>query len=66
MQKQRYSGVDVHNWKVVDIDGKVIPYHATVLDENKKPVKVTIYRYNGYRSALRAAKVLGKGTPIRE
>lgn len=65
MRKKRYSGVDVHNWQVVDFNGKVIPFHTTVLNEDGKPVKVIIYRFNGFRTANRAVKKMGKGVAVR-
>lgn len=65
--RKRYSGKDVRNWKVVDFHGKVIPFHTTVFnEEEKKTYQVTILRFSGYRDAARAAKKLGRGTPVRE
>jgi len=56
---RKFTYIDTRNWKVVDINGKVITFL------NKDGKNEALKGLNGYRSALQAAKK-HSGTPVRE
>lgn len=63
--KNRYSGLDVNNWKVVTYAGEEMVLPKTVIDEvtgNRKEILVT--RWNGFKTANSAALRLG-GVAVR-
>jgi hypothetical protein len=56
---RKFTRADVRNWKVVNISGKTI----TIAGKDGNQVALT--GYNGYKTALQAAKQYS-GTPVRE
>lgn len=57
---RKFAYKDVHDWKVVNNQGKVIPY----LTKDKDGKKVVITAFDGYRSANAVAKKL-QGYAVR-
>lgn len=57
---RKFTYKDVHDWKVVNTSGKVLPYHT----KDKNGVMVIITKFDGYRAAHAVAVKLG-GYAIR-
>lgn len=58
-RKNRYTGVDVSDWKVVNVEGKELSLPKTVKDELTGEIKeILVTRFNGYKTAAVAASKL--------
>lgn len=55
VQVRKFTYKDVHDWKVVDNSGKVIPYHT----KDKQGKKVVVKSFDGFRAANAVARKLG-------
>ena len=60
--RKNFTYKDVRSWKVVNVEGKKIAFSVTKRDGSKEVVS----SFDGFRSALSAAKRHGDGTPVRE
>jgi hypothetical protein len=52
---RKFTFKDVYDWKVIDVNGK--EKFLTVVGKDGKPQNIS--RFDGYRSAFRAAQRLG-------
>lgn len=55
-EKNRYSGYDVRDWKVVTFEGKEIHVKNTVTNESGEKETILITRWNGFKTANAVAK----------
>ena len=62
--RNRYTGIDQSNWKVVTYEGQELTLIRTVITETGNKKEVVVTRWDGYKTANQVAQKLG-GVAVR-